>query len=71
MVVRVKKEHSAYVYQILESYEGVTNYSTVTIGKDSPYREIALHFAPDLKPYLERLLGHLSQEIPLTLDFTR
>lgn len=67
IVVRVNKRDSAYLYQILESYEGLANYSTVTIGKDQPFRDIALHVAPDLLPEVEALLRRLAAEIPLEL----
>ena len=66
MVIRVRKQDSAYLYQILESYEGLTNFSTLDAEKESPYRDIALHYAPDLFPELERLLLCLEAEIGLT-----
>lgn len=65
MILRTKKEDSAYLYKILESYEGLTNYSTLPEEKSHPYRDVILHLAPDLKPELERLLGHLKTEIGL------
>lgn len=65
IVVRVRKQDSAYLYQVLESYEGLANYSTLTAGKDLPYRDIALHIAPDLKAELEALLERLAGEFPL------
>jgi len=65
MVIRVRKQDSAYFYQVLESYEGLANYSTLTLEKELPYRDIVLHFAPDLRGELEALLGRLKEEIPL------
>ncbi len=65
IVIRVNKRDSAYLYQILESYEGLANYSTITVGKEQPFRDIALHAAPDLLPEIEALLKRLSNEIPL------
>jgi hypothetical protein len=65
MIVRVRKQDSAYFYQVLESYEGLTNYSTLTEDRTLSYRDILLHFAPDLKPQLERVLDILGREIPL------
>lgn len=65
MILRVKKEDSAYVYQVLESYEGISNYSTLGEEKGTPYRDVILHIAPDLRHHVERLVEHLKQEIPL------
>ncbi len=65
MVIRVRKEDSAYLYQILESYEGLANYSTLTVEKALPHRDILLHLAPDLVPEVERLLERLAREIPI------
>ena len=65
IVVRVRKQDSAYLYQVLESYEGLANYSTLPAAKDLPYRDIALHLAPDLRRDLEALLVRLAAEIPL------
>lgn len=67
MKIRVRKQDSAYLYQILESYEGLANYSTISVAKEVPYRDIALHLAPDLKADVEKLLEHLSVEIPLEI----
>lgn len=65
MKIRVRKQDSAYLYQILESYEGLANYSTVSQQKDLPYRDIELHIAPDLRAEVEALVARLSTEIPL------
>lgn len=65
MILRVKKQDSAYLYQVLESYEGLTNFSTVVTPKELPYRDIELHMAPDLKSHLLRVLDHLKGEIPI------
>ena len=65
IVIRVRKQDSAYLYQVLESYEGLANYSTLGSGKDLPYRDIALHLAPDLRGDLEALLERLGKEIQL------
>lgn len=65
MIIRVRKQDSAYFYQLLESYEGLTNYSTLTEGKGLPYRDIRLHFSPDQLPLLESVLRRIGEEIPL------
>ncbi|RZA05325.1 MAG: DUF4911 domain-containing protein [Proteobacteria bacterium] len=65
MILRVKKEDSAYVYQVVESYEGISNYSTLGEVKGSPYRDVILHIAPDLRHHVEKLVEALKKEIPL------
>lgn len=65
MVIRVRKQDSAYFYQVLESYEGLCNYSTLTVEKELPYRDIKLHYAPDLLPELRALVDRLAKEISI------
>ena len=65
MILKVQKKDSAYLYQLLESYEGLANYSTVNIEKDSPHREIKLHLAPDLVPQLKQVLRKIAEEIQI------
>jgi len=65
MKIRVRKQDSAYLYQILESYEGLTNYSTVSAAKELLYRDIVLHVTPELRPEVEKLIERLSREIPI------
>ena len=67
MIIRVRKQDSAFLYQLLESYEGLASFSTVTEGKDLPYRDIALHVAPDFAAEVEALVERLAKEIPLEL----
>ncbi len=63
MVLKVKKEDAAYLYQILESYEGLTNYSTLDSPKEDPYRQILLHLPPDSRAAMEDVIQSLSEEI--------
>jgi hypothetical protein len=67
MILRTRKADSAYLYQVLESYEGLTNYSTLPEQKGSPFREVELHIAPDLRPAVETLLRRLQDEIFLEI----
>lgn len=67
MVIRIKKEDSAYVYRVLESYEGLTNFSTVDGDNSLPYRDIKLHIAPDLIDEVRILIKNLGEEIDLEL----
>jgi hypothetical protein len=65
MVIRVRKQDSAYVYQVLESYEGLTNYSTIPSPKGTPHCDIQLHIAPDLRGHVEDLITRLATEISI------
>lgn len=65
MILRVRKEDSAYLYQILEASEGLTNYSTLPAEKNSPHRDILLHLAPDLIREVHELVERLGREIPI------
>lgn len=66
--IRVKKEDSAFVYFILESYEGITSYSTLDHQPGAPYRDMELgipvDFEGEVQDLLERL-GDLAHEIPI------
>lgn len=64
MILRVPKEEAAYLYQLLESYEGLTNHSTVSLEKELPFRDVQLHMAPDLKAELLGVLENIKKEIP-------
>ena len=67
MILRVRKEDSAFLYQILEASDGLTNYSTLPNEKNQSYRDILLHRAPDLVGELRLLLDRIAQEIPLEI----
>ena len=65
MIIRVRKQDSAFLYQLVESYDGLANFSTLTVDKGLPYRDIALHIAPDLRGEVEALVDRLAREFPL------
>jgi predicted RNA-binding protein len=65
VILRVKKEDSAYVYQVIESYEGITNHSTLGEVKGTPHRDVILHIAPDLRHHVERMVEELKKEIAI------
>jgi hypothetical protein len=54
--IRVKKQDSAYVYFIFESYEGWLSYSTLKFQTGDPFRELELRVTPD---FLEEVRGLL------------
>lgn len=62
-VIRVKKEDSAFVYFILESYEGITSYSTLEFVQGEMYRDLELRVPPDFLNEVEDLLKQLGDLI--------
>lgn len=58
-VIRVKKEDSAYVYFIFESYEGITSYSTLDFKVGDPFRDLELRIPPDFVTEVEELLASM------------
>ena len=61
--IRVRKEDSAFVYFILESYEGLTSYSTLDFKVGDAYRDLELRIAPDFQAEVDTLLGQLGEMI--------
>ncbi len=64
--IRVRKEDSVFVYFILESYEGITSYSTLPFDKGDLHRDLELRIPPDFLHEVEELLkrfGDLIYEI--------
>lgn len=67
MILRVAKEDSVFLYQLLEASEGITNYSTLTVDKGLGYRDIALFPAPDLKDELDALLRGIMKDLKVQI----
>ena len=61
--IRVRKEDSAYVYFILESYEGITSYSTLENKVGDPHRDLELRIPPDYLGEVQALLKELGDMI--------
>lgn len=61
--IRVKKEDSAFVYFILESYEGICSYSTLDFQVGDSYRDLELRIPPDYLDEVESLLHDLGELI--------
>jgi hypothetical protein len=57
--IRVKKEDSAFVYFILESYEGITSYSTLPFKKSDLFRDLELRIPPDYEDEVQFVLNRL------------
>ena len=61
--IRVRKEDSAFVYFILESYEGITAYSTLDFKVGDAYRDLELRIAPDFQEEVADLLKSLGEMV--------
>jgi hypothetical protein len=61
--IRVRKGDSAFVYFILESYEGITSYSTLDHKVGDPHRDLELRVAPDFIDEVQELLKELGEMI--------
>ncbi len=60
--IRVRKEDSAYVYFMLESYEGIASYSTLESKPGDAHRDLELRIPPDFVGEVDRLLAQLRGE---------
>ena len=58
-IIRVRKEDSAYLYAVLESYEGIAAFSTLDFNRGDLHRDLELlvpqEFVQDIDALLERL----------------
>lgn len=63
MVLRVAKPDSAYLYALLEAYEGVVNYSTLPTEKACGYRDIYVFSTPSLFDELQKVITLLRQSV--------
>jgi hypothetical protein len=55
--IRVAKGDSAFIYFILESYEGIVSYSTLPFETGEPHRDLELRIPPSYVGEVDRLLG--------------
>ena len=61
--IRVRKEDSAFVYFILESYEGITSYSTLPYRTGDAHRDLELTIPVDFLTEVDRLLKRLGDMV--------
>ncbi len=61
--IRVRKEDSAFVYFMLESYEGIASYSTLPHTVGDSHRDLELRIPPDFVSEVDELLGSLGEMI--------
>jgi len=62
-VIRVRKEDSAFIYFILESYEGIASYSTLQFNVGDPHRDLELRIPPDYLAEVEDLLKRMGDMV--------
>lgn len=60
--IRVRKEDSAFVYFMFESYEGIASYSTLDHKPGDAHRDLELRIPPDFIEEVDRLLTKLRGE---------
>ena len=60
IIIRTKKEDSAFLYYILEAQEGLTAYSTLNYVPHDPFRDVELIFSPELEKDVRALLVDLA-----------
>lgn len=61
--IRVRKEDSAYLYALLESYEGVASYSTLPHQTGDLFRDLELSIPSAFVTQVEELLQSLGEMI--------
>jgi Domain of unknown function (DUF4911) len=61
--IRVRKEDSAFVYFILESYEGIAITSTLEFTPGDAHRDLELRIAPDFIREVEGLMKELGEMV--------
>lgn len=57
--IRVKKEDSAFVYSILESYEGIASYSTLNYQLGDAHRDLELRIPRDFVSQVNAVIEQL------------
>ncbi len=65
IILRIPKDQAAYVYQLLESYDGIATYSTLPSERTFPYRDISITPAPDLVSEVKLLVRNIRAEVPV------
>lgn len=61
--IRVRKEDSAFVYCLFESYEGIVSYSTVDYQVGDRFRDLELTVPQCFDSEVDDLINHLGDLI--------
>ncbi len=64
-VIRTERKDSALFYFLLESYEGVTSYSTLPHQEGDTTRDIELCYSVDFRQEVDEMLNAISHDVPL------
>lgn len=59
--IRVRKEDTAFIYFILESYEGIASYSTLDSQPGDAHRDLELIIPTDFEAEVASLLKDLGE----------
>ncbi len=57
--IRVRKQDSVFIYNIFESHEGITSYSTLDFSNGDLYRDLELRIPPDYLIEVDEILKQL------------
>ena len=63
MVLRVAKQDSAYLYALLEAYEGVVNFSTLPSERTAGFRDIYVFSTESMRSELGQVIAILSGSV--------
>jgi hypothetical protein len=63
IIIRSKKEDSAFLYHVFEAHEGLTAYSTLPFQRHDPHRDLELIFAPEAEADVKKVLSDLGDLI--------
>ena len=67
MILRVPKEETVFLYQLLEGYDGVANFSTLPFDKSQGYRDIEIYITEGMQAEFNVVLENLRREIDFTV----
>lgn len=65
MILRVAKEDSVFLYQLLEGYEGLVSYSTLDTPKERGYRDVEINVPATLAAEWQRVLPLIQAAVKL------
>jgi hypothetical protein len=68
IIIRSKKEDSVFLYNILESHEGLTSYSTLPFDRHDQHRDLQLWFAAESEADVRRVLVQFGDMITILVE---
>jgi hypothetical protein len=68
LVVRTRKEDSAFLYHVLEANEGLTAYSTLDEQPHALYRDVELLFTEENRQDVMALLQDLGSFVAVSIE---